>query len=83
MSRISADMQEEIQRRVEEGRYGSADDLLRLALKALDDSAEAAAEWLERELLKGLEGEDVEVSRAEFARLRQPYERQIAEHDVD
>jgi len=83
MAEISPEIEAEIQRRVEQGHYGSADELLRLALKALDDSADAASDWLEGELLKGLEGDDVEVGPAQFARLRAPYDRRISERDAE
>lgn len=79
MEALSHELEEEIRRRVAEGHYSSAEELLRQALKALDNSAEAAGEWPERELLKGLEGDDVEVTAGEFDLLRTPYLRRIAD----
>ena len=62
MDMISSEMEREIEQRLAAGPYGSADELLRDALKALDNSREAAQDWLEKELLKGLEGEDVAIT---------------------
>lgn len=65
MIQISEEIEQEIQRRLADGQYPTADDLLRHALLALD-GGEAMEPWLEAELLKGLEGEDVEVTPEEL-----------------
>ena len=62
MDIISLTMQKEIEQRLAAGRYGSADELLRTALRALDSAQDVAQDLLERELLKGVEGEEVEMS---------------------
>jgi len=61
MIEVSEELEREIQRRLAEGAYPSADDLLRHALLALDNGEHADA-WLEAELLKGLEGEDMPLT---------------------
>lgn len=61
MIQVSEELEREIQRRLAEGTYPSADDLLRHALLALDNG-EHAETWLEQELLKGLEGEDMPLT---------------------
>lgn len=66
MNTQSHDMEREIAKRIAEGPYASADDLVREALRALDDSRGAAQAWLEAELLKGLEGGEVEMTDAEW-----------------
>ena len=42
------------------------DELLSSALRALDDAHGATQDLLERELLKGLEGEDVEMNATDW-----------------
>ena len=74
MLNISANIEEDIRRRVADGQYSSADELLRLALRALDDSHVEAQAWLEGELLRGLEGDDVEMTPDEWADIRREAE---------
>ncbi|MDZ4857701.1 MAG: hypothetical protein SGI88_01865 [Candidatus Hydrogenedentes bacterium] len=64
MQSIQPETEQEIKRRLDAGHYRSLDDLLLHAFKALD-----ASEWLERELLAGLEGEDVELNADEWASI--------------
>jgi Arc/MetJ-type ribon-helix-helix transcriptional regulator len=66
MTAISREIQDELARRTATGGYASVDELLRDALKALDDTNRAANALLERELLKGLEGKDVEMTPEEW-----------------
>jgi Arc/MetJ-type ribon-helix-helix transcriptional regulator len=66
MEPISADIEKELERRLEAGPYGSVDELLRRALKALDDVRAGAREALELELLEGFEGEDVEMTPSDW-----------------
>jgi len=61
MIKIAIEIEREIERRVASGEYSNADELLQQALLALDRD-KAMEPWLEAELLKGLEGEDVEVT---------------------
>lgn len=55
-------MLKEIEARVAEGPYRSVDELLRYALRALDRDRRVDQDMLEKELLHGLEGEDVEMT---------------------
>lgn len=55
-------MQKEIEERLAAGPYRSVDELLRIALHALDSAQDVAQELFEMELLQGLEGEDVEMT---------------------
>lgn len=64
-------MQKEIEARLAAGPYRSVDELLREALRALDHANEAARELLERELLRGLEGPDIEMNPADWERIEQ------------
>lgn len=66
METISSEIAKEIERRVAAGPFRSVDELLEQALRALDDSRLAAQEWLELELLAGLEGEDVPMHRKDL-----------------
>ena len=66
MQTISPEILSDIERRVAEGQFASIDELLSTALRALDDSRRGAQDWLETELLVGLEGEDVPMTRAEW-----------------
>lgn len=72
MLNVSPDIESEIQKRIASSAYATADDLLRVALRALDDSQD----WLEEELLNGFEGADVEMTRQEWANLRREAERE-------
>ena len=56
-------MQKELEQRLAAGPYRSIDELLRFALRALDSAQDIAQDLLERELLEGLEGKDVDRSR--------------------
>lgn len=69
MDAISPEIRSEIERRIAAGSYGSADELLRHALKALDDARDTAREMLEQELLRGFEGDDVEMSASDWESL--------------
>ncbi len=66
MDSISADVQKEIELRLAQGRFGSVDELLRSALHALDRAQDVTQDLLERELLQGLEGDDVEMTSADW-----------------
>ncbi|NUM56231.1 MAG: hypothetical protein HUU46_21540 [Candidatus Hydrogenedentes bacterium] len=74
MLNISSDIEREIERWVASGEYSSPDELLRPAIRALDDSNEVAQELLESELLKGLEGDDVELTQGEWSAIRREAE---------
>ncbi len=69
MPQISRDLENELDRRVADGHYASVDELVRHALAALDESANAER-WLEGELLLGLEGEDVVMDDAKWAAMK-------------
>jgi Arc/MetJ-type ribon-helix-helix transcriptional regulator len=73
MEIISKDFQLELQRRVSDGTYASVEQLLREALVALDDKIryQAARGKLEEELRRGLEGEDTEMTPAEWDAIEQ------------
>lgn len=62
MDSISPTMQKEIEQQLAAGPYSSVDELLRNALRALDSVQDVAQDLLEKELLQGLEGEDVEMT---------------------
>ncbi len=66
MDKISSNIQKEIEQRLAAGRFSSVDDLLGSALRALDHAEEVAQDMLEKELLRGLEGEDVEMTPADW-----------------
>ena len=66
MDTISPNVEKEIERRLTAGPYTSVDELLRNALRALDDAHDAARDLLEKELLEGLEGEDIEMTAADW-----------------
>ena len=66
MDTISPSVEKEIERRLTAGPYTSVDELLRSALRALDDAHDAAKDLLEKELLEGLEGEDIEMTAADW-----------------
>lgn len=66
MDTVSREIEKELERRIAAGSYASLDELLTVALKALDDAQGAANRLLERELLKGLEGEDVALNSADW-----------------
>ena len=70
MAQISKELESELERRVIEGGYKTLDELIRCALDALD-GAPLADPRLEKALLAGLEGEDVEMSPDEHASIRQ------------
>ncbi|MDZ4857702.1 MAG: hypothetical protein SGI88_01870 [Candidatus Hydrogenedentes bacterium] len=63
------DLERDIQRRIDEGPYRSIEDLLYHALLALD-AEEAEKLVLERELLKGLEGEAIEMTPEDWAAIK-------------
>ena len=69
MDAISPEIEREIERRIAAGSYGSADELLRQALKALDDARDTAKGMLEQELLRGFEGDDVEMTASDWESL--------------
>jgi Arc/MetJ-type ribon-helix-helix transcriptional regulator len=62
MDSISPTIQKEIDERLAAGPYRSVDELLRDALRALDRVQDVAQDLLERELIEGLEGEDVAMT---------------------
>jgi Arc/MetJ-type ribon-helix-helix transcriptional regulator len=66
MRNLSVETEREIERRLARGKYGSPDELLCDAFRALDDAQGAAQAWLEKELLEGLEGDDVEMNASEW-----------------
>lgn len=66
MDTVSPEIEKDIKRRLAAGPYGSVDDLLRQALTALDEAREAALEILEHELLRGFEGDDVEMTASDW-----------------
>lgn len=66
MEMLSPEIEREIERRLAAGNYGSADELFREAFKVLDDAKGAAHALLEGELLRGLEGGDVEMTAADW-----------------
>jgi Arc/MetJ-type ribon-helix-helix transcriptional regulator len=68
---MSPDLQQEIQRRLAKGPFKTEDELISQALRALDHSRTAAQELIEIELLKGFEGEDVDLSVAEWESIEQ------------
>jgi Arc/MetJ-type ribon-helix-helix transcriptional regulator len=71
MDTIAPHILQEIERRVADGYYASANDLLQDALKALDDAEAAARRSLQRELLVGLEGEDALMTDADWDDIEQ------------
>lgn len=66
MDTISPTVQKEIEQRLAAGPYGSVDELIADALHALDNAQDAAKNLLEKELLQGLEGGDVEMKRMDW-----------------
>ncbi|GMV93644.1 MAG: hypothetical protein AMXMBFR82_34220 [Candidatus Hydrogenedentota bacterium] len=66
MDAISPELLKEIEARVADGPFGSADELLRFALRALDRDRGVAQDILEKELLQGLEGDDVEMTSEDW-----------------
>ena len=66
MDTISTEIEKELERRIVAGPYESLDELLTVALKALDDAQGTTNRLLEGELLKGLEGEDVALNAADW-----------------
>ncbi len=66
MDTISPEIAQELERRLAASSYNSIDALLRDALRALDDACANARTILERELLKGLEGDDVELTSEDW-----------------
>ena len=75
MLNVSPDIEQEIQKRVANGDYDSPDDLLRDAIRALDESHEAVQDWLEESLLTALEGEEAEMTPEEWADIRREADR--------
>jgi len=66
MEKISSTIQKEIEQRLAAGPFTSVDELLSNALWALDSAQDAAHDLLEKELLCGLEGEDVEMTPGDW-----------------
>ena len=66
MDTISPEIEKELERRMAAGSYGSLDELLGEALKALDDARVSTRESLEQELLIGLDREEVEMEAADW-----------------
>lgn len=66
MDTISPEIEKELERRIAAGSYESLDELLTVALKALDDTQGTTNRLLEGELLKGVEGEDVALNAADW-----------------
>ena len=81
MGILSAQLEEEIERRAAEEHWNSVDELLRAAFAALDGSGMDRA-WLEQELLKGLEGEEVEMTSEEWDSIEREAlsESELAKH---
>ena len=71
MDIISPEIAKEIDRRLAAGPYGSVDELLTVALRALDDATQSSLSALEQELLKGLEGKDVEMTSDDWDGIEQ------------
>ena len=82
MDAISPEIEKELERRLAEGPFRSVDELLRQALNALDGAREAAQELFELELLKGLEGEDVEMTAADWDHIEQQASRVLESKNV-
>jgi len=70
MDTLSPEIEQEIERRFSEGRYRTVEDLLRHALNALDNAQDTALHLLELELLKGLEGDDIEMTDEDWGEIR-------------
>ena len=66
MDTLSPNIKKEIEQRLAQGPYSSADELLTHALRALDNAHDIAQDLLEKELLKGLEGEDIEMTAKDW-----------------
>ena len=62
MDKISSAIQKEIEQRLAAGPFNSMDDLLSTALRAQD----VAQDLLEKGLLRGFDGEDIEMTTADW-----------------
>ena len=71
---VSREIKTEIERRIADGIYASADDLIRRGLESLEKEAHAYQAWLETELLKGLEGDASEFTHADFEQMKRELE---------
>lgn len=79
MDTISVETEREIERRLANGNYASADELISDALRALDDARAAAQAALERELLKGLEGPLVEMTSEDWVSIEDEAAKRVRE----
>lgn len=70
MVTISPELEAAILRRVDAEHWDSPEHLLRAALAAFVIADGHDDEWLEQQLLEGLEGEDIEVTPEDWARIR-------------
>ena len=59
---MSPELEQEIQRRLAAGPFKTKEELISRAFQALDNARAAAQEMVELELLKGLDGEDIELT---------------------
>lgn len=71
MIEVSEALEREIDRRVADGGYHSPEALIADAFRTMDNTRQAAEQWLVKELLEGLEGEDIEVTPETWGRLEQ------------
>jgi len=70
--KLPADVEEELRSRVASGRFENEADVIRAALRRLDEAERA--DWLEQTLAEGEEGERVELTPELFVRLRREAE---------
>jgi len=70
--KLPADVEEELRSRVASGRFENEADVIRAALRTLDEAERA--DWLAQTLAEGEEGEPVELTPELFARLRREAE---------
>lgn len=66
MDFVSPEIAREIERRLAAGPHVSVDALLKDALRALDAAEAVAENLLEKEILRGLQGEDAEMTAADW-----------------
>ena len=69
MGVISEALEQEILQRVESEHWDSAEDLVRAALASFESREVVDMDWLNQELLKALDSEDIEMTPEEWARL--------------
>lgn len=71
METFSKEFELELQRRVSDGAYPSVEELLKDALRALDHAQNQSREWLRKEILRGMDGEFVDLDDAEWDTMEQ------------